>query len=118
MSVTIVVKYIDRRITILTTNIGGAVEVKKRNYSLLISTFLAIILLLSPTTVIAENSKSEHVINFPDKALEAAVRKAINKPTGDILKNDVLNITYFQNDYDLYIESLEPAFPESITMNS
>ncbi len=33
------------------------------------------------------------VITFPDKNFEQTIRKAINKPTGDILKKDIFSIT-------------------------
>lgn len=39
---------------------------------------------------------SNEVVTFKDKNLEQAIRDKINKPTGDIYKNDVDKITYFE----------------------
>ncbi|HSG99592.1 MAG TPA: leucine-rich repeat domain-containing protein, partial [candidate division Zixibacteria bacterium] len=35
-----------------------------------------------------------YVVTFPDAGLEAAIRSAINKPTGDIMSLELLDITY------------------------
>ena len=56
--------------------------------------FVAITVLLSvtaliPTTLIAEDG----LVSFPDANLEAAVRQAIEKPTGDIHKSDLNGLT-------------------------
>ncbi len=38
--------------------------------------------------------KYEWSVYFPDEKLEMAIRQAVNKPTGDILESDLLNLTY------------------------
>ncbi len=38
--------------------------------------------------------KYEWSVYFPDEKFEMAIRQAVNKPTGDILESDLLNLTY------------------------
>lgn len=46
------------------------------------------------------------IITFPDKNLEKTIRQKIQCPTGDILKDDVDNITSLQNTQDKHITNL------------
>ena len=47
-------------------------------------------------------SASAAVINFPDPGLEAAIRDAIEKPTGDIHDTDLIRLTFLDaNNPDL-----------------
>ncbi|WP_024833258.1 Ig-like domain-containing protein [Ruminiclostridium josui] len=50
--------------------------------------------------------QTEDIVYFADQNLEKVVRSAISKPTGDIFKSDMLNITYLDAKY-LDITSLE-----------
>ena len=52
--------------------------------------FLVIILM---QLVICSCDDSEETVTFPDSNLEAAIREAIDKPTGDISKSDVEELT-------------------------
>jgi len=49
-------------------------------------------LMLMALCVMTTHAAQAEVVDFPDKNLEAAIRKAINKPTGGILDTDLLGI--------------------------
>ncbi len=53
--------------------------------------------------------EGEEKLFFPDKGLEAAIRKAISKPVGDLTKSNVGRITYLHTQYaeNIFIENLE-----------
>lgn len=40
-------------------------------------------------------AEEDYVVDFPDRMLDEEVRRVINKPTEDIMKSDLLNITGF-----------------------
>lgn len=40
-----------------------------------------------------DKNKSSSIVKFPDRNLEKLIRKTINKPKGDIYKNEVEEIT-------------------------
>lgn len=63
---------------------------------------LVFVVLITTATV----TVSAAIVDFPDPGLEAAIREAIAKPTGDIHDTDLLNLTYF-NAYDCNIVDLE-----------
>ena len=48
-----------------------------------------LLLVLIPTSV----AKADSVVTFPDPNLQAAIRAAINKPSGDILQSDLVGLT-------------------------
>ena len=54
-------------------------------------------------------ASSGAIVNFPDPGLQAAIRSAIGKPTGDIYESDLANLTSFtaQNDGISNLEGLE-----------
>ena len=56
-----------------------------RSYSLFL-----IALILTTLCAITTHAEEAVIVHFPDKNLEAAVRKAINKPEGDILQTDLV----------------------------
>jgi len=49
-----------------------------------------IALILTTLCALTTHAQEAKVVDFPDKNLEAAIRKAINKPTGDILQTDLV----------------------------
>ena len=63
-------------------------------------------LALSVLVVMVSVFASAVVINFPDPGLEAAIRDAIGKASGDIHNTDLLGLTYL-NTYDCNIVTLE-----------
>ena len=52
------------------------------------------VLALSVLAALLSIPVSAGVVNFPDPGLEAAIRDAIAKPTGDILDSDLLGLTH------------------------
>jgi Leucine-rich repeat (LRR) protein len=52
-----------------------------------------LLLTVMPTSTVGADS----VVTFPDPNLEAAIRSAINKPTGDILQSDLDGLTSYFN---------------------
>ena len=70
------------------------------------SAAIAVVLTLGIFVAMVSVSVSAIVVNFPDPGLEAAIRNAIGKPTGDIHDTDLLELTYF-NAYDCSIVDLE-----------
>ncbi len=58
-------------------------------YVLLAIVFAGLVVLLIPVSSV----KADSVVTFPDPNLEAAIRQAINKPTGDIYQSDLVGLT-------------------------
>jgi len=54
-----------------------------------------------------KNKNLEKEINFPDKNLEKVIREIIKKPSGNILKSDVLKIKNLQNTSHANISNLK-----------
>jgi len=52
------------------------------------------VLMVMALCVMSTHAAQAEVVNFPDKNLEAAVRKAINKPIGDILQTDLVRTRF------------------------
>ena len=52
--------------------------------------------LLAPSSV----AKADEIVAFPDPNLEAAVREAIEKPTGDIYQSDLEDLTTLRADFE------------------
>ena len=66
----------------------------KRLLSLLLYLVLAIVLVSLLTLPIHVSVvKADSVVTFPDPNLEAAIRQAISKPTGDIYQSDLTSLT-------------------------
>jgi internalin A len=65
---------------------------RKQSFCFLLSCLLVctLLIVLLPTSV----SKADEVVTFPDPNLEAAIREAIGKPTGDIYQSDLDGLTY------------------------
>jgi Leucine-rich repeat (LRR) protein len=63
--------------------------------------FLTLCLLSGGLALRATNSvaAADGAVTFPDPNLEAAIREAIGKPTGDILESDLGTVTYFDAMY-------------------
>ncbi|MBU3101783.1 leucine-rich repeat domain-containing protein [Clostridium sp. DSM 17811] len=55
--------------------------------------------------IVESQTDSSTIVTFPDENLEQVVRDSINKPTGDIFKSDVINITTL-TDYNNSIANL------------
>ena len=56
---------------------------RESNYPMLLKA-----LMLMALCVMTTPTAQAEVVNFPDKNLEAAIRRAIHKPTGDILDTE------------------------------
>ena len=67
---------------------------KKRVSTILHGSLLAIVL-VSLLACVAPSStiRDDTIVNFPDPNLQAAIRQAIGKPTGDIYQSDLGNLT-------------------------
>jgi len=52
---------------------------------LMVAFVLALLALLLPASV----ANADEIVTFPDPNLEAAIREAIGKPTGDIFQSDL-----------------------------
>lgn len=82
-------------------------QVKGEEYSSKVSAGLVISQSITSGTKVDKNTSvsvtiskgANPYVTFPDKNLEAVIRKTINKPSGDIAKTDLLSIT------ELHIES-------------
>ena len=51
---------------------------------------VSLLTLMIPVSVV----KADSVITFPDPNLDAAIREAIDKPTGDIYQSDLDGLSY------------------------
>ena len=54
-----------------------------------LAVLLSMLALLLPVSI----ATADQVITFPDPNLEAAIREAIGKPTGDIYQSDLASLT-------------------------
>jgi hypothetical protein len=56
-----------------------------------------LLLVLIPTSVVKGDPPPGHVVTFPDPILQAGIREAIGKPSGDILQSDLDGLTSYSN---------------------
>jgi internalin A len=67
----------------------------KNRLPIVLHTLLLAIVLVSLLALVFPSSigRADTVVNFPDPGLQAAVRQAIGKPTGDIYQSDLVGLT-------------------------